>query len=69
VLKFNPIAIVPVEVIGLPEIVIPPLPDAATLVTPLSLGGAAQVPSARRKFVVPPPSLTRPARVVDASCA
>ena len=31
-LKFNPIAIVPEDVIGLPEIEIPPLPEAATLV-------------------------------------
>lgn len=30
------------------------------------LGGAAHVPSARRKLLVPPPSLTRPAVVVDA---
>lgn len=42
------------------------IPVLAVYVVPT---GAAQVPSARRKFVVPPPSLTKPARSVDALCA
>ncbi len=46
---------VPVEVIGEPPTVISDEPVAATDVTVPAPAGADHVPSARRKFVVPPP--------------